>query len=174
MTQGGRVRDTQDMTEPAETATRRWPWIAAAVSGGAVLATLLALLLHRGPTAAPITGVDAPPGTFTLRGTLTLTGGPQSVAFADGFAVVDPGELCFGRGGYNDIGAGTPVTVYDEAGTVVAHGVLGVGEAVRLGVCAFGFAVDVPVGSTFYQVEVSHRGRTTVEARADVVELVLG
>lgn len=81
---------------------------------------------------------------------------------------------CEGRGGYSDMTEGANVTVYDAAGRVIGAGALEAGE--RLGsTCRWAFSVPgVPV-SPFYQVEVSHRGKATVQ-QGDVsdVELSLG
>ncbi|MFJ8201315.1 hypothetical protein [Streptomyces sp. NPDC096152] len=56
------------------------------------------------------------------------------------------------------------MTVYDSAGKVVATGELGTGKP-NSAACVFRVAVTgVPDGSTFYQVEVSHRGKITVSS----------
>ncbi|MHA6793506.1 hypothetical protein ACVGVM_08310 [Pseudonocardia bannensis] len=91
--------------------------------------------------------------------------------------VQDPVSGCEGSGGYSDITLGTSVTVYDASGTVVGTGHLGRGSAAEGG-CTFPITVlNVPGGSSFYQVEVSHRGRITVQAadaRAGLVGVTLG
>jgi hypothetical protein len=104
--------------------------------------------------------VPAGADTFTLEGTFTLTDGVGSV-----------GDNCRGTGGYDDIGSGTSVTVYDAAGTTIATGSLGsseyesVGEGGVLDMCTFQVSVpDVPKGSRFYSVEISHRGRLQLTA----------
>jgi hypothetical protein len=83
---------------------------------------------------------------------------------------------CAGKGGYNDIGPGTAVTVSDESGTLLAKGTLdsSMGENTW---CVFDFDIkDVPSGATFYKVQISHRGEmsyTEEEARGRV-EVSLG
>ncbi|MFF4318852.1 hypothetical protein [Streptomyces sp. NPDC001568] len=114
-------------------------------------------------------GGDGSAQTFTLTGTMALSD-------SDGFlSLTDNG--CAGKGGYKDIRTGTSVTVYDDAGKVVATGSLGDGTRTGL-TCAFPVSVaDVPKGARFYQVEVSHRGKLTVakdEAMAGTFGASLG
>lgn len=76
----------------------------------------------------------------------------------------DKPNSCWGYNGYEDIHEGTPVVVTDAAGTTVAIGKLGPGvpkgTADKADSCTFSWEVlNVPVGSDFYGVEVSHRGR---------------
>lgn len=101
-------------------------------------------------------GGSSEPASFTLRGTMTLTG--------DHVPSGPTGEDCTGYSGYDDIREGASVTVYDSAGKVVATGALETGKPSD-GACVFTAKVPgVPDGSKFYQVEVSHRGRLTVSA----------
>ena len=87
---------------------------------------------------------------------MTLTG--------DNVPVGDTSEDCTGYSGYADIAAGAAVTVYDSAGKVVATGALGTGKP-DSAACVFPVRVpEVPGGSKFYRVEVSHRGQITVTA----------
>lgn len=131
----------------------------------------------------PTTGKASPspisPIPVDLRGTIQITGNYMGGGPDDSLGWEDP--QCFGRGGYDDISAGTSVTVYDATGTIVGTGALDVGSLVVrkdadyedwfTGVCEFAFAVSVPP-SDFYQVEVSHRGRSTVQL-ADVGSVAL-
>ncbi|MFE2563051.1 hypothetical protein [Streptomyces mirabilis] len=109
------------------------------------------------------------PTTFTLNGTMTLTG--------DNIPTGDTNEDCTGYSGYDDIAKGASVTVYDSTGKVVATGSLGTGKP-KSAACGFPVAVPgVPEGSKFYQVEVSHRGKITVssaEAKAGKFAASLG
>jgi hypothetical protein len=121
-----------------------------AVAGAALVGTIWAVTAN----------VPADADTFTLKGTFTLTDGVSSV-----------GDNCRGTGGYDDISIGTSVTVYDAAGTTVATGSLGTAEYESvadggiLDMCTFQVSVpDVPKGSRFYSVEVSHRGRLQLTA----------
>jgi hypothetical protein len=96
------------------------------------------------------------PATFTLRGTMTLTG--------DNIPTGDSNEDCTGYSGYADITEGASVTVYDASGKVVATSALETGKP-DSGACVFIAEVPgVPEGSKFYRVEVSHRGQITVTA----------
>jgi len=101
-------------------------------------------------------GGASSPSSFTLTGTMTLTG--------DNTPSGATSEDCTGYSGYDDIGAGASVTVYDSSSKVVATGALGVGKP-KSAACVFPVKVaGVPGGSKFYQVEVSHRGKVTVSA----------
>jgi hypothetical protein len=82
--------------------------------------------------------------------------------------------------GHSDIGEGSPVTVYNSAGQIVAIGALGKGRTLGPArSCLFPFEVaGIPSGSKFYQVEVSHRGKVTFSSsdveQGKVVSLTLG
>lgn len=90
------------------------------------------------------------------HGKHTITG---DLALIDSEGFDNSGLGCAGTGGYDDISAGTTVTVSDGSGHVVGIGELGLGkEKSLLGECEFAFTVkDVP-DEDFYDVEVSHRG----------------
>lgn len=91
-----------------------------------------------------------PAGSFTLRGAMVL--GDNATASTS------EGE-CVGYAGFDDVAAGASVVVSDAGGAVVAAGQLEPAVSYVDGVCTFPFAVaDVPAGSNFYRVEVSHRG----------------
>jgi hypothetical protein len=136
---------------PAPVRERRWPHpLVTGLVGLAVGAGVVGLVwgLSSG-------GSDAP-ATFTLRGSMTLTG--------DNVPSGDTSEDCTGYSGYDDIARGASVTVYDSAGKVVATGALGTGKP-KSAACVFRVSVPgVPEGSKFYQVEVSHRGKITVSS----------
>ncbi len=114
-------------------------------------------------------GGSSAPKPFTLAGVITLTG--------DNVPVGDTSEDCTGFSGYEDIAAGASVTVYDSSGKVVATGALGTGKP-DSAACVFPVRVpEVPGGSKFYRVEVSHRGQITVtaaEAKAGEFAATLG
>jgi hypothetical protein len=96
----------------------------------------------------------------SVTSTFKLTG---SIMLNDGVTTY-PAPGCHGYRGYNDIDQGSSVTVYDAKGTVIATGALGQGVPTGAS-CRFPINVEnVPDGSTFYQVEVSHRGKITVQA----------
>ncbi|WP_166026330.1 hypothetical protein [Streptomyces chilikensis] len=120
---------------------------------------------------AEATAADQPEETatpFSTDGTLTLQ---------DAGAGLDAGEICSGTGGYSDIDFGTQVTVTDADGTLVAMGLLSLGEKTDAG-CEFPFTVDdITPGSKFYTVEVSHRGgltQTEEDLRAGSLAFSLG
>ncbi|MFF6777309.1 hypothetical protein ACFY8W_27670 [Streptomyces sp. NPDC012637] len=99
--------------------------------------------------------------TFELTGTMTLVGGRDEIGHTGS-------TPCRGLGGYDDIGMGASVTVYDATGTAVATGALGVPTFDDSGYtwsCEFPVSVtDVPTGSAIYQVEVTHRGKISLKA----------
>jgi hypothetical protein len=125
----------------------------------------------QGPPAAPFRA-----STFDVSGTFQLTQTSSYLSFSYGSFTT--GSSCSGSGGYSDIDTGSSVTVYDGSGAVVATGMLGSGRASSSSTCEFAVTVpNVPAGSDFYQVEVSHRGKVTVEGRrleTDGVSLTLG
>jgi len=143
--------DAPPMSENPPAPGRRWPHpLVTGLAGLAVGAGAVGLAwgLSGGGSGAP--------GTFTLRGTMTLTG--------DNVPSGDTSEECTGYSGYDDIAAGASVTVYDSNGKVVATGALGIGKP-KSAACVFPVSVaGVPEGSKFYQVEVSHRGKVTVSS----------
>ncbi|MBB2923200.1 hypothetical protein [Cellulomonas cellasea] len=117
-------------------------------------------------------------GTFTVTGLYNFGGSDSTIEIAA------DGSSCSGRGGFGDIAAGTSVTVYDAAGTIVGTTPLGQGNGERMwsddvehdpdlyyGPCTLPFSVQVP-DSPFYQVEVSYRGKSTVQ-RADAASVAL-
>lgn len=96
----------------------------------------------------------AAPSTRTVSGVMTVVSGSGSLYSGSSYGV------CTLSGGYDDITAGTTVTVRDSSGTIAGVGALGNGAGSSYG-CAFSFTVDdVPV-SDFYTVEVGHRGEVT-------------
>lgn len=139
------------MPETPPSRTRRWPH--------PLVAALAGLVIGAGGVGAAwavSSSGSSSPKTFTLRGTMTLTG--------DHVPSGDTSEDCTGYEGYSDIAKGASVTVYDDAGKVVATGSLGTGKP-KSGVCVFPVNVaDVPESSKFYRVEVSHRGQISVTA----------
>lgn len=152
---------------PAPTQTKRFPFGPAGGFIAAVLLIAAGVGGYFGITA--LTSKDKGQ-TFTINGalslradTITTSGLPRSFA-------------CAGKGGYNDIGPGTAVTVTNESGTLLAKGSLDTSYGEK-DWCVFTFNVtDVPSGAKFYKIEVSHRGEmsyTEAEARARV-ELTLG
>ena len=103
-------------------------------------------------------GSSAAAPTHQLDGTIHLTtsGG-----------LTRSGASCAGTGGYEDFQAGTPVTVKNEAGTIIASGALGSGVSDPVYptvACNFAFTVKGVPQAKFYSVEVSHRGAITYSA----------
>ncbi|WP_209446370.1 hypothetical protein, partial [Streptomyces sp. MZ04] len=139
---------------PPATGRLRAPWVLPTATGIGGLALGTALTL-----AIPAAFADDEPRSFTLTGTFTL-----------GEAFPYEGS-CSGTDGYDDIDEGTSVTVYDETGKVLATGALGRGvpedkDAVLETICTYPVKVaGVPRGSTFYQVEIAHRGKIQVPAK---------
>jgi hypothetical protein len=120
-----------------------------------VAASLIAASIVFSVTGGGTIGSGSP---FTFNGTLTL----QSY---DGYSTGTNGN-CYGSGGYDDINESAGVTVSNTKGEVVAVGRLGPGTFSSLySGCSFAFSVtDVPDGDSFYQIEVSHRGKINTSA----------
>lgn len=127
------------------------------------------------PTNAPF--VTAPT-THSLTGSLALGSGvyPANFTVDDSIHSRFGGDLCYGRAGYDDITEGAQVVVKDASGTIVATGSLGAGEANGTAgdigpngqlvpstatTCTFPITVGSVPDSSFYSVEVSHRGAQT-------------
>ena len=103
--------------------------------------------------------------TFSVAGTLQLDSArSERVWTAEGCPL--------SSGGYSDIRDGTQVTVYDASGKAVAVGALTnslplgkVGD--RTSRCYFAFEVTgIPEGSAIYAIEVSHRGKVSLNRAA--------
>lgn len=102
------------------------------VGGGTVLAFALT---HRGPAATS----KAQTQTFTATGTVTVTGGCESI------------------GGYGDITDGTQVVLTDGAGKTVSVGTLASTHSST--VCSYTWTLTgIPVGERFYGIAVARRG----------------
>lgn len=116
-----------------------------------------------------LTGCGSDPKLITLGGTLTINAEGVETAFVWG----EPGRYdCHGTGGYDDVKAGTQVTVKDAAGKVVGVGQLGQGTATigwmggeqTATQCTFPLKVNnVPAGD-FYEVQVGGRKPIAVTA----------
>jgi hypothetical protein len=128
------------------------------LGGGAVAAVLgTGLLGGSAPADGAVPAPAAVPATFAVSGSLTL-----SDTSSYGPSIDVTGGSCNGDGGYSDIRTGAGITVADAAGTIVAIGSLGPGRASSSMSCTFSFTVSqVPTGSDFYLIEVSHRGAVT-------------
>jgi len=138
--------------EPPKRAVLVPVWAVGALGGFAAGAAVVGLLWALS-TGGSSSGSG---GTFDLTGSMTLTS--SSVTVSSG---------CGGVSGYDDIRQGAAVTVYDESGKVLATGALGAGTPKGLHGCDFTVTVrDVPKGSKFYQVEVSHRGKINLSSSA--------
>lgn len=90
---------------------------------------------------------------------IVLALGKGSSHTVHGVMVVGTSGCSLGAG-YEDISEGTGVTISNAGGTVVATSNLGLGVPSALGGCEFDFTAKVP-DSTFYKIEVSHRGQVT-------------
>lgn len=97
-----------------------------------------------------------PPSTFTIDGAMSLAAGNFSDSIDD---------TCTGKDGYDDMRAGTSVTVTDAGGTIVGMSQLGAGQVQDADLdgypeaCSLPFQVPgVPTGRRFYGVEVGTRG----------------
>lgn len=78
---------------------------------------------------------------------------------------------CAGRGGYNDIKEGLPVTLENGSGEVLAAGELSKGtvDPNAPSACTYSFDLaDVPEDESFYVLQMSHRGPIT-KSHSDLV-----
>ncbi len=122
-----------------------------------VVGGILAALLFGGATGG---------ATHTIGGTLTLSANNSSNSLfgSSSSTFAGDGSQCDGTnvtpGGYDDITSGGGVTVENGSGNVVATGQLG-GGTVQNGSCVFPITVSNVPDSSFYKIEVSHRGFVT-------------
>lgn len=118
-----------------------------AVLGALALAGLLAACgtSNAAPKAQPSSSTTS--ANLSISGTLLLYPGTDEL------------NPCAPTGGYSDIQDGAAVTIENAQGTVIATAVLS--NASNNGSsCAFDWIATVP-RSTFYKVEISHRGQLT-------------
>lgn len=129
-------RRRQTLQLPRPTLTRPW-----------IIGTAGTLALGIGLAIA----IASSNSTITVHGSLTL--GPGTYV-PDGYGSCTPGD------GYNDISAGTAVTIGDQTGATIAVGQLQPGRADGDGQqgCVFNFDIQAPGGRKLYTVTVSHRG----------------
>jgi hypothetical protein len=137
-----------------EQPTRKQPaWLPFAVVGGAVVIAMILWAVLSAPAKVP-TPEPKPRETFTLTGRIAVPNRVETFV---------PDGGCIARSGYDDIGSGTGVTVYDASGKVLAVGALGNGQK-RDFRCAYNLIVHgVPRGEGFYQVEVASRGKVAFD-----------
>lgn len=114
------------------------------------------------PSASPMPTASRTPTpiptalTHTVTGSFVLT--DTSVDLAGITAI---GGQCQGTDGYSDLGPGTPVTLKDENGTILADASLSLGTGTS-SQCTFTFTLTgVPDTARFYSVEVGRRGAIT-------------
>ena len=94
-------------------------------------------------------------------------------------SVATVGGPCKGLGGYHDFIGGTPVSVKDRAGAVIATGALNPGKVVDGAECEFAFVVQAVPNADQYQFDVGGRAAGTyryddVAAQGWQVALSLG
>lgn len=187
------TRDQQFASPAASPPIRKsfLPWV---IVGALVLvlAVVAAWILTRddtgddrsGAATDPVsatTAAAAAPTTLSVSGTISL--GLGDFEWTDGTGQGLTGPTCAGRGGYDDIAVGAPVTITDPGGTVVGIGKVDTSIPTGFSAdktptsCDLKFAVSgLPAGKGFYGVEVSHRGAVKFKEAdlAKSVELSLG
>ena len=72
-------------------------------------------------------------------------------------SVATVGGPCKGLGAYHDFIGGTPVSVKDRSGTVIATGALNPGKVVDGAACEFAFVVQTVPNADLYQFDVGGR-----------------
>ncbi len=130
--------------------------LAAAIAGSLAAGVAVGYLAFHGggkqTTGAAATPSASPSAdTITMHGSLTL----KHPAWVSATGTL--GEDCTALDGYNDISAGTAVTIGDQTGATIVVTQLEQGQVTADG-CAFNFDTQVPAGRTSYTVTVSHRG----------------
>lgn len=103
--------------------------------------------------------------SHTITGSITLSAflGDTSIALDD-YQNPAKGDECSGLGGYDDMDAGTEVTVKDEDGTLLATGSLQEGKLSDFSedgaffLCKFSFVIEDVPDAKFYSIETGTRG----------------
>jgi hypothetical protein len=111
--------------------------------------------------------------TATVSGIFVLI---DTKSDTDISSIASDGTSCNGTGGYSDIGRGTPVTVKNGKGEILAATSLGEGRAGDV-TCTFSFSFPVTEGQDRYVVSVGHRGdfsHTFEQLQKQGVEIRLG
>ena len=106
--------------------------------------------------------------TTTLVSTITTEANPVvtgmlSLTSHDGIFEheIEGTMYCTGTHGYDDIGGGANVVVYDGKGSIIGTGALDVGLPDDGGACDFDFSVPLSTTADFYTVDVAGRGGPT-------------
>ena len=97
---------------------------------------------------------NASASRHTITGTFSLTDSNSD------YANYSVGHYCSGENGYADIADGAEVQVSNQAGTILATGVLH-GGTDEFASCDFTFSIPGVPSASFYQIQVSHRGNVT-------------
>jgi hypothetical protein len=94
---------------------------------------------------------------FHLLQTVTVSGTFVLIDSAGMDAIASDGASCEGADGYSDVGHGTPVTVKNGKGEILATTSLGQGKGSSAN-CIFSFSFPVTEGHDRYVVSVGRRG----------------
>jgi hypothetical protein len=120
--------------------------------------------------------------THTIRGEILLAD-TAFAKFEELSIEVNADGSCYGTGGYGDMSEGANVVVRNGLGDVIESSQLGQGKSEAsnetAAFCRFAFAVEDVPDSTFYAIEIAHRGEVNysmaeMESRNWKVELSLG
>lgn len=100
-------------------------------------------------------------GAYVLLGQGMTVNGIMVLTDQSGGIQVDStnGSACVGKGGFQDMQAGTSVNITDAGNATIGLGALNGGEYDTTKGCVFSWKIsDVPAGKKYYGVEVGHRG----------------
>ena len=127
-------------------------------------AAVAGVMLARSDNAAEAKATPPRAATFTVYATMALTLGQFEH---------QPGQGCWGRGGYDDIAEGGQVVVSDATGATVGVGRLADARYDEFrGRCTFTIIIKgVRDGGQFYSIEVTHRGKVQY-SRSDLEKTV--
>lgn len=118
----------------------------------AVLQTRVAVLESGiGSSSADAAGTLTSVPVHTILFTLDLTG-------SDNFVGGGIGGICFGIGGYDDIGVGMAIIITDQSGTVIGTAFADSAEQTSIRTCRISAVIENVPEVPFYQVQASHRG----------------
>ena len=138
--------------EPQRRRRNTLPWLVGSII--VVAATVFAFL-------AAGNGI---PGRAVISSSITVSGIVMLTDY-DGFTGHTSGSACYGDGGYDDLGLGTSVTVFDSTSSIIGGGSIS-NSNFNGTACVLSFEIaKIPSGRGFYQVEISHRGKISADEK---------
>ena len=101
-------------------------------------------------------------GRTVISDSITVSGIVMLTDY-DGFNGHANGSPCHGDGGYDDLGMGTSVTVYDSTSAITGGGSI-TSANFNGSACVLSFEIaKIPSGRGFYKVDIGHRSKISAD-----------